>query len=228
MQKGADPAAEIPRLLKLPRGQPGTTMQGMNTTATPNVGPESELRGLGKRLRRLRDGRGWTLDELAERTGLSKPYLSRLETGERQPSIAALLSVAQTYGVTVASLFQEDEQAPQVVVRAGQAPLQPGNGLLHAGLSARAGEAHLRPIRVVVPLEREGDELYQHDGEEWLYVLRGRLRLILGREQYVLDEGDAAHFDARTPHRLVAEGEGDAELLLVATTSPRPLLGSYL
>nr|WP_244977158.1 XRE family transcriptional regulator [Deinococcus humi] len=179
-------------------------------------------------MKALRDGRDWTLDEVAERTQLSKPYLSRLEAGERQPSIAALLSIAQTYGVTVASLFQEGEQAPQVVVRGTQALLKPGNGLQHAGLSARAGEFNLRPIRVLVPIGREGEELYQHDGEEWLYVLRGRLRLILGREQHVLEEGDAAHFDARTPHRLVAEGEGDAELLLVATTSPRPLLSSYL
>lgn len=193
-----------------------------------NADPESELRNLSQRLKTLRDHREWTLDELAERTGLSKAYLSRLEAGERQPSIAVLLTIAQTYEVSVAALFQEEEQMPPVVVRGAQVPLKAGNGLYHAGLSARAGEFNLRPIRVVVPVGREGAELYQHDGEEWLYVLRGRLKLILSHEHHLLGEGDAAHFDARTPHRLVAEGTVDAELLLVATSSPRPLLGSYL
>ena len=75
---------------------------------------------------------------------------------------------------------------------------------------------------------RQGDLLYQHDGEEWLYVLSGQLVLILADEEHVLQPGDAAHFDARTPHRLSAKGGGDAEIILVACAAPRPLLGSYL
>jgi transcriptional regulator with XRE-family HTH domain len=61
----------------------------------------SQLAGLGLRLRELRAGRDWTLEELAERTGLSKPFLSRLEAGDRQPSIAAVLTLARAFSVPV-------------------------------------------------------------------------------------------------------------------------------
>lgn len=188
----------------------------------------SELQRLSRRLKELRDGRDWTLDELADRTRLSKPYLSRLEAGERQPSIAALLAIAQAYSVPVAALFQEGQESAQVVVRQNASPLQAGNGLFHASLSGRGGDFNLRPIRVVVPADRAGDEQYQHDGEEWLYVLRGTLKLVLGEDLHVLNPGDSAHYDARLPHRLVAGDGQDVELLLVATLASRSLLGTYL
>jgi quercetin dioxygenase-like cupin family protein len=86
----------------------------------------------------------------------------------------------------------------------------------------------MQPLRVVVSADRTGDEMYQHDGEEWLYVLSGSLRLSVGGETLHLNPGDAAHFDARAPHRLAAGGEADVELILVACAAPRSLLDSYL
>ena len=85
----------------------------------------------------------------------------------------------------------------------------------------------MQPIRVTVPAGREEGEQYRHEGEEWLYVLSGTLQLALADEVYTLSPGDAAHFDARLPHRLRALHGIDAELLLVACASPRLLLGSY-
>lgn len=197
-------------------------------TSTP-IEIKPELARLGGRLQALRAERGWTLEELAARTGLSAPYLSRVEAGERQPSLAALLTIGRVYGVGLAALFEEPPAAPRVVVRAGEVHARRGNGLLYAPLSADRRSAGLHPLRVVVPTGREGDELYAHDGEEWLYVLSGRLRLTLGDEQHVLGPGDAAHFVAATPHRLAAEGGEDVEAILVACAGARPqLLSSYL
>ena len=71
----------------------------------------ADLIKLGTRLRELRKERGWRLEDLAERTNLSRPYLSRLEGGERQPSLGALFSVAQAYGVTLSSLFEPEPEA---------------------------------------------------------------------------------------------------------------------
>ncbi len=189
-----------------------------------------DLIKLGMRLRGLRKERGWRLEDLAERTNLSRPYLSRLEGGERQPSLGALFSVAQAYGVTLSSLFEPEPEAKNgVIVRATDSPVQPGNGLFYANLSKGSWTFNLQPLRIVVPAEREERELYRHEGEQWLYVLSGRLGLKIGEEEeFVLEPGDAAHFDADNPHRFTALDGRDAEVILVACAVPYLLLRSYL
>jgi transcriptional regulator with XRE-family HTH domain len=184
---------------------------------------------VGGRLRSLRRERGWRLEDLAERTGLSKAYLSRLESGERQPSLTALFGVARAYRVSFSALFEPEPEAPSsVVVRAEDGPIQRGNGLLYSKLSNGNMTFNLRPLRIVVPAERAGETLYQHEGEQWLYVLSGRLCLELGDEEVVLGTGDAAHFDADNPHKLKAMDGRDAEVILVACAVPYLLLKSYL
>ena len=204
-------------------------MAAMTDSVTQSELTQREMSRLGARLRDLRTGRGWTQDDLARRTGLSKSYLSRIEDGERQPSLASLLSLAQAYGIALASLFTEptQEKRPGAVLRAASLPLQEGNGLSYTPLSSLERTANMQPIRVTVSARREGGEMYVHDGEEWLYVLSGTLNLALADENHVLHPGDTAHFDARVPHRLSALNGIDAELILVACASPRTLLGSY-
>jgi transcriptional regulator with XRE-family HTH domain len=185
------------------------------------------LQALGQRLHQYRLEHGWTLDDLSKRTGISKPHLSRLESGERQPSIAALLALARAFDVPLASLFEDQaDEDGDVLVRVAEVPLQEGNGLYYAPLR-RSRAATMQPLRVIVPAQREGEDHYSHEGEEWLYVLSGRLRLTLGESEYLLEPGDAAQFDARIPHRLTALGDHNVELLRVACAAPRPLLNSY-
>jgi transcriptional regulator with XRE-family HTH domain len=192
---------------------------------------EAQLEAFGTRLRSLRSGRGWTLDELAERTGLSKPFLSRLEAGRRQPSIAVVLTLARTYGVSVGEMFQETAEAvtggsePCVIVRGNKGRPVRGDGLNYLALSNKVRFANLQPMRLTVSADRRGEEMYQHEGEEWVYVLSGRLRLALAGKTHELSPGDAAHFDSRLPHRLSALGDADAELILVACPVPEPATG---
>jgi transcriptional regulator with XRE-family HTH domain len=189
----------------------------------------ADLVKLGTRLRKLREERGWRLEDLAERTGLSRPYLSRLESGERQPSLTALFSVAQAYGVTFASLFEPEPVVENgVLIRGSESPLQRGNGLLYTNLSKGSWAFNLQPLKILVPAERGEGELYQHEGEQWLYVLNGRLSLKIAEEELFLEPGDAAHFDADKPHRLTALDGRDAELILVACAVPYLLLKSYM
>ena len=191
--------------------------------------PGPEITGLGERLRELRVRAGWTLDETARQTALSKSYLSRLEDGDRQPSLAALLSISRAFGVSLSALFVEGQETrSDVVTRADQTRPQQGNGLVYRSLSSAARPVNMQPVRVTVPAERNGTERYQHEGEEWLYVLAGTLQLTLTDDTFTLSPGDAAHFDAREPHRLTAVGDEDAELILVACAAPRNLLDSYL
>jgi len=190
----------------------------------------SEDSDLGLRVRAERRRKSWTLDDLAARSGLSKSYLSRIEDGERHPSIAALLSISRACNLSLASLVGDEQptQSPCVVVRGSEAPVSQGNGLTYQVLTSGVRNTSMQPVRISVPADRAGNELYRHEGEEWLYVLSGFLLLTLGDAEYRLEPGDSAHFDAGTPHRLNALDGRDVEAILVASAAPRALLGSYL
>jgi transcriptional regulator with XRE-family HTH domain len=193
---------------------------------TTDAGAEMMLASLGDRLRMERERRGMTLDQLAERADLSKPYLSRLESGERQPAIGTLLILARSLGVTAASLLGEEEQgAPLSIYR--RAPAAPGPaGISVTSCSGYAGARDLEALRVVVSRDRPPSPFVKHPGEEWLYVVRGPLLLEYGPDNHTLSAGTSAHFDASRPHRLNAV-RVEAEVLLVATAPHRDLHSSY-
>ena len=176
---------------------------------------------LASRLHAMRESRDWTLDALAERTKLSKAYLSRLEAGDRQPSITALCAIARAFDVSVAALFEQPDQSSDcIVVRGGSTTKRSANGLAYVPLSGSTKPFNLQPIEVTIPAGRKGSETYQHVGEEWLHVIAGRVQLSLGGKKHVLERGDSAHFDTRLPHRLDALGGEDARVILVACPIP--------
>ena len=176
---------------------------------------------LGNRLLAIRESRQWTLEMLAGESGLSKAYLSRLEAGVRQPSITALCDVAKALGVSIAALFEHpDEASPCVIVRRGSVPGKSVNGLTYHALSSSTKPFNLQPIEVTIPAHRGGKQAYQHDGEEWLHVTSGRLRLTIENQPHLLETGDSAHFDSRQPHRLDALDGKPAKVILVACPIP--------
>jgi transcriptional regulator with XRE-family HTH domain len=185
---------------------------------------EQILATLGTRLKSLRSQHGWTLEQLSKRTKLSEPYLSRLEGGTRQPSLAALITLGQVYNIPIRTLLDAgDEQSSRCsVIRAGSAVPRTANGLSYRPISGGGMLTNLQAIAIAIPPNRHYEKFNQHDGEEWLYVLSGRVKLVFESEEHLLEVGDAVHFDARTPHRLAADGKRGAEILLVASVAPRP------
>ncbi|MFD5874702.1 helix-turn-helix domain-containing protein [Streptomyces sp. NPDC060322] len=190
----------------------------------PDGGVADELPGVAPRLRELRRDRGLTLEAAAGRAGLSPAHLSRLETGRRQPSLPMLLGLARVYGTTVSELLGEMPPERDAIVRGGpleDTPRGTGTGgwvYRQAGGPGRAMQA----LRVHVPYGTEGDLVRVHPGEEWLYVLDGRLRVVLGETVHDLGPGDSAHFDSLTPHRIAALDAGGARLLFVHTLLQSP------
>jgi transcriptional regulator with XRE-family HTH domain len=188
---------------------------------TPNLVKE-QLISFGVNLKQHRLQKGWTLDDLAKRSGLSKPFLSRLESGDRQASIAAVLTLSQIFGVSLASMFETQvAMDPCLIVRKAEEAPREAYGLTYVPLSRAGHHFNLRPIQVTVSLDRTGDQHYSHEGEEWIYVVSGKITLSLAGQKYDLDAGDAVHFDSRLPHRVLARGTRAPEILLVA--SPLPL-----
>ena len=179
---------------------------------------QAQLDSFGIRLKELRKERSWTLQELARRSSLSKTFLSRLESGSRQASIAAVLTLARVFNVSLASMFETQlASEPCLIVRAAEAEAKSLNGLTYTPLSNAQRFFNVQPMRLTISPSRKGKEHFHHEGEEWLYVLSGRLTLSLAGKTYDLEPGDAAHFDSRLPHRLIARGPREAEVLLVSS-----------
>jgi transcriptional regulator with XRE-family HTH domain len=177
------------------------------------------LTSLGAQLKALRSQRGWTLERLSRLSKLSEPYLSRLESGCRQPSLAAMITLAQVFNIPLRTLLEGDGQAmpPCRIIRSGSSPARIANGLAYRAVSGGGALTGLQAMEMRIPGKRHNGNFYRHDGEEWLYVISGGLNLIFENQQHSLQPGDAAHFDARTPHRLAAIGKRDAVVLLVAS-----------
>ncbi|MER6120954.1 XRE family transcriptional regulator [Streptomyces sp. A0642] len=186
----------------------------------PEGGAADELPGVAPRLRDLRRSRGLTLESAAQRAGLSPAHLSRLETGRRQPSLPMLLGLARIYGTTVSELLGEIPPERDAIVRGRRFEGAEADGWTYqqAGGPGRAMQA----LRVRVPHGAQGDLVRVHPGEEWLYVLAGHLRVILGETVHDLAPGDSAHFDSLTPHRIAALDHDGAELLFVHTLLQSP------
>jgi transcriptional regulator with XRE-family HTH domain len=199
-----------------------TTMLPKRQSSVMEDQIQAQLCLFGARLRELRIKRGWTLQELACRSRLSKAFLSRLESGGRQASIAAALTLSGIFNVSLAALFESQSAKEScVIVRGASAVKKSINGLEYVPLSYAEHFFNLQPIKVTVPVSRRGNKHYHHDGEEWIYLLSGELTLSLAGKTYDLVPGDAAHFDSRLPHRLIAKGGKDADVLLVASPVAR-------
>ncbi|MFI0716833.1 helix-turn-helix domain-containing protein [Streptomyces inhibens] len=181
----------------------------------PSGMPPEELSTVAPRLRDLRRRSGLTLESAARLVGLSPAHLSRLETSQRQPSLPMLLALARTYGTTVSDLLGEAAPERDPIVRADRTVPSEAGGWTYWPVGG-AGRA-MQALRVHVPRRAQGDLVRVHPGEEWLYVLEGRLRLTLGATVHLLDPGDAAHFDSLTPHRIAAASPGGTDLLFVHT-----------
>jgi transcriptional regulator with XRE-family HTH domain len=162
---------------------------------------------VGPRLKGLRAQRGVTLTALSETTGISKSTLSRLETGQRRPSLELLLPLALAYRVPLDDLVGAPEVGdPRVRLKPYRA-----NGRTVVPLTRQAGG--IQAWKIIIPTTKSEPILKAHDGYEALYVLSGRMRLILGDHDVVLGRGEVAEFDTRVPHWFGSTGEEPAEVL---------------
>nr|WP_245886933.1 XRE family transcriptional regulator [Kineococcus xinjiangensis] len=167
------------------------------------------LQQVGARLKRLRAERGTTLVELAEATGISKSTLSRLETGQRRPTLELLLALSQAYQVPLDDLVgAPDVGDPRLRLRPGHL-----KGRMVVPLTRQ--RAAMQAWKIVLPAGEARPHPRAHDGRGWIYVLSGRMRLLVGDEDWVLAPGDVADFDARVPHWFGSAGNEPAEVLSI-------------
>jgi transcriptional regulator with XRE-family HTH domain len=180
-------------------------MPGLASSLAELATNEEHIRA---RLRALREERGLSLDAVAHAAGMAPSTLSRLETGKRRLAVDHLAPLAAALGTSVDALLAPEPQSDPRVRRRARTV----NGMRVVPLS-REGSSGPHAYHLTLP-ERGEPALRSHEGHDWLYVLGGRLRLIVGDEDLVLSPGEAAEFSTWTPHWMSGVG-GPAEVLML-------------
>ncbi|WP_219271860.1 helix-turn-helix domain-containing protein [Pseudomonas sp. Xaverov 83] len=171
------------------------------------------------RLKILRKKLGVTLESLAEKSGMTKSYLSKVERGLNTPSIAAALKLAKALNVKVEELFSEDNVSldSYSLVRSHERQALSGTDASpgYAVLAHQVSERSLLPFIIYPPAEFTDKTFKEHLGEEFLFVHEGQVEVDFMSERVVLNRGDALYFNAQKPHRIRSVGEVQAQLLVV-------------
>ena len=175
---------------------------------------QTVLAAVGPRLRALRKHRGVTLEQLADSTKISVSTLSRLESGQRRPTLELLLPIARAHHVPLDELAGAPASGdPRIYPR----PIQRDGSTWLPLTRNPGGPAVFKQIIPPDPNLGTGPHAPAdqriHEGHEWIYVIAGRLRLSLGEQDFTLTAGEAAEFDTRTPHAVTNAGSEPAELL---------------
>ncbi|MGL3807762.1 cupin domain-containing protein [Paeniglutamicibacter sp. R2-26] len=167
------------------------------------IEPSNAALAIGSRIRSVRQAQRLTIDQVAESTGLTKGFLSRVERDLTSPSVASLVTLCQVLSLDVGDLFTQPDTH---VVRLSEAPRISlgGEGIVEQLVTARS-ERRLQMIRAVIEPRGEGEtELYSVDCEvEVLNVISGKFILIFANERFELDAGDTVTFPGREPHSWI-------------------------
>ncbi|MDQ0725256.1 helix-turn-helix domain-containing protein [Microbacterium sp. W4I20] len=173
---------------------------------------DDSLAFIGPRLKTWREKRSMTLADLSALTNISPSTLSRLEAGKRAPNLELLVPIARALGVGLDDIVPRSTPDPRVSRKTSDV-----GGIRYESLSPASSPVQTYKVRF--PAHQAGvtavPEPKVHDGQEWLYVISGRLRLVLGDQDVTLGPGEAAEFDTRVPHWLSATGSGPAEILSI-------------
>lgn len=174
---------------------------------------------LGRQVKALRDARGLSLKMLAERAGVSESFVSQIERGVANPSVASLRRLAEALGASVGSLFEGIPPPGRVVRPQDRARLvDPARRWEDFLLTPRDAKRLQVILSIIEPGEGSGEESYSHDSdEECVIVLKGSLEFKVGTEEFLLSEGDSLLFESRIPHWNRNPGPSKAEVLWVTT-----------
>jgi transcriptional regulator with XRE-family HTH domain len=182
-------------------------MRPVEDTSAANIA--ATLAQVGARLKRLRIQRQITLTAVAQATGISKSTMSRLETGQRRPTLELLLALSHAYRVPLDALVAApDEGDPRL-------QLKPGRVKGRTVIPLTRQPDGMQAWKIVIPTSKTTPEPRAHDGYEWIYVLSGHMRLVLGDEDWILGPGEIAEFDTKTLHWFGSTGDAPTEILSI-------------
>ena len=178
---------------------------------------------LGKRIQQYRNSKGLTLQELAKRTGFTKGYLSKIENSEKAPPVSTIINLAKALNIKISDIFGEtEESSPICVVKKAdrRALVRDGTlfGYAYQTLAHKFYNKKMEPYFLTIPLAPKENVLFQHKGEELVFVLEGSFKFFHGEKEFIVEEGDCMYFDSSIPHYPVCQGDKEAKCLIVIYT----------
>jgi transcriptional regulator with XRE-family HTH domain len=175
---------------------------------------------IGKRIRAFRSEKGFSLERLAQQTGFTKGYLSKVEKSKKAPPVSTLGILAHALGVSISTILgEENPRTSFCLVRRDERPLMAGRGSAF-GYSYEAVAHHytgksMEPFILTLPPRPKGRTPFQHEGQEILYVLEGKMRFRHGSDEYIVNQGDCVYFDSGIPHLGESCGPGETKCFMV-------------
>lgn len=182
-----------------------------NTASTTSAAPDSER--LGLRIAALRQRSGFTLDHLSERSGVSKGHLSRIERGQKSPSISLLMRLAAIFDMPVSELMGEQAGSSDIAVTRAMDRPSLGKGL--EVLHSASEDARYSAFFYTPPGSFTDQDLTPHAGHETIYVLSGSVEVQIADQPQRLEQGDSVSFSAGLPHNMRSIGENQAQVLII-------------
>jgi transcriptional regulator with XRE-family HTH domain len=184
--------------------------------------PEPGQQGIGSRIRFLRQQRKMTLEQLSAASGLTKSFVSKVERGASVPSISTAMKLAESFGLTVSQLLGQDQYVDAACLvrkRERRSFMRPGSasGYNYELLAGSKRFKGMEPYIMKPPLRFQDKRVFEHVGEEFMFVLSGSVEVELSGKPIRLNAGDALYFDSHFPHRSRSLGGKYAEVLVVVT-----------
>jgi transcriptional regulator with XRE-family HTH domain len=175
---------------------------------------------IGKRINAFRTQKRITLEQLANQTGFTKGYLSKVEKSKKSPPVSTLGIIARALGVTISALLGEEATRTSFcLVRKDERPLiaRDGSafGYSYEAMAYKYPNKIMEPFILTLPVKPKKRTLYRHEGEEILFVIQGTMRFLHGNEEYVVNEGDCIYFDSNLPHWGESTGPEEVKCFMV-------------
>ncbi len=175
---------------------------------------------IGQRIRQLRLERKLTQQALADKTGVTKGYLSKIENSSSSPPVSTLSNITAALEVRLGSFFSNEELNTSITLAKAESrtPVARNGssfGYAYEPLAQNFPNRQMDPYILTLPVNPEENKVFQHKGQEILFVMRGKMRFFHGDEILIAEEGDCLYFDASVPHYGVCVGNEEVKCLMV-------------
>lgn len=171
---------------------------------------------LGRKIKQMRQQLSLTQEELADRCELTKGYISQLENDQNSPSIATLCDILNALGSSLSEFFHEEPE-PKVVFSKEEFIEKESDGMLLKWIIPNAQKNRMEPVLVELEADTSTAVDFPHEGEEFGYLLEGRVEVVLGKKRYPCKRGESFYYSADRPHSIANTGKTRAKFLWIST-----------